>query len=77
MATARARLEWSQVSHLMWASVVPHVDPKKSRQLTPAEFNPMATKDERRRAKGGTPITKKNLSILKRAVLSAQKARQR
>lgn len=46
MATARERAEWSRTSQLLALTVNMNRDPKRSRAVSPDDFNPYAERSE-------------------------------
>ena len=66
MAEGRCREAWTHTSMVLALVANVNRDPKKTRPLRPADFNPYAAaKDE--------PIKVKDLSILKRVFVDKQK----
>jgi hypothetical protein len=64
MAEARCRQAWRHTSAVMALLANIHRDPKKTRPFRPADFDPYAVPDARRRAAG-----KSDLGALKDALL--------
>ena len=63
MAEAKARAAWDRTSLVCALIVNANRDPKKSRPVKPADFNPYAKNDTKRRR--GIPITPANIELLK------------
>ena len=63
MAEARARAAWDRTSLLCALIANANRDPKKSRPVKPADFNPYAKNDTKQRR--GIPITPANIDLLR------------
>ena len=63
MSDGRDRQLWVHTSFVLAMLANVHRDPKKGRAMRPADFNPYADADARRR---GIPVTADNIEVLKR-----------